>query len=143
MADVDLRFWGPLEGGEAMRGEPDLRSSTGRAGHDLATVVGPANVAQALIHRLLTRVGELADLGHPDYGSRLHLLIGERATLGNRRLVKLFILEALSQEPRILTDRIRVEVRLHPSERTAVVADITVEPADKSGPLQFEFPYRF
>lgn len=141
MADVDLRFWGPLEGGEAMRGEPDLRAQRGRAGYDLATVSGPANLAQALIHRLLTRVGELADLGHPEYGSRLHLLIGERNTEGNRRLAKLFILEALSQEPRILTDRIRVDVKPHPAERTAVVATIAVEPADRSGPLQFEFPY--
>ena len=50
---------------------------TRTATDDLRTVDGRDNLAQAVINRLLTRQGELAALGHPRYGSRLHELIGE------------------------------------------------------------------
>ena len=68
---------------------------------DLATLDGRDNLAQAVIMRLLTPRGELAALGHPEYGSRLHELIGERNTPTNRNRVRLHILEALQREPRI------------------------------------------
>ena len=62
---------------------------------------GIDNAVQAVIHRIKTVAGELADLGHPEYGSRHHELIGEPNTEGNRNLVKLYILQALAREPRI------------------------------------------
>ncbi len=65
------------------------------------TVGGIDNAVQAVIHRIKTVAGELADLGHPDYGSRHHELIGRPNTEGNRNLVKLYILQALAREPRI------------------------------------------
>ncbi len=68
---------------------------------DLGVVAGRANLAQAIILRLLTPRGELAALGHPDYGSRLHQLLGRPNTENTRNLAKLYILEALAQEPRI------------------------------------------
>ncbi len=46
-------------------------------------------------------MGELAPLGHPDYGCRLHELIGERDTETNRNRAKLFVLQALGAEPRV------------------------------------------
>ena len=51
--------------------------------------------------RLLTPRGELAELGHPEYGSRLNELLGSPNSETRRGLAKLFVLEALAQEPRI------------------------------------------
>ena len=73
---------------------------TGKRG-DLATVEGRDNLVQAIINRLLTRRGELAALGHPNYGSRLYLLPGELNNLRVRGLADIYIREALAQEPRI------------------------------------------
>jgi phage baseplate assembly protein W len=69
--------------------------------NDLTPVMGVDNAVQAVIHRIKTMKGELADLGHPDYGSRHHELIGQPNNEHNRNLVKLYILQALAQEPRI------------------------------------------
>ena len=44
---------------------------------DLARLEGIENLKQALLLRCLTARGELAPLGHRDYGSRLAGLIGE------------------------------------------------------------------
>lgn len=68
---------------------------------DLALVNGKANLVQSVIMRLKTERGELAGLGHPQYGSRHHQLIGEPNTENNRHLIKLFVLECLRQEPRL------------------------------------------
>jgi len=68
---------------------------------DLVTVDGVANAVQAIIHRIKTMRGELADLDHPHYGSRHHELIGQPNSEHNRNLVKLYILQALADEPRI------------------------------------------
>src|SRR5262245_1148585 len=62
---------------------------------------GVENLAQAIIVRLLTPRGELAALGHPEYGSRVHELIGRENTATQRNLLKLHVLEALQHEPRI------------------------------------------
>lgn len=68
---------------------------------DLTIASGRDNLAQAIIMRLLTPRGELAALGHPQYGSRLHELVGEVNTETKRNLVRLYILETLQREPRI------------------------------------------
>jgi phage baseplate assembly protein W len=83
-------------------GEREQRSP-GRAERvrDLDIVSGRANLAQAITMRLLTPLGELEPLGHPEYGSRLHELVGRENTDTTRNLMKLFILEALRREPRI------------------------------------------
>jgi phage baseplate assembly protein W len=84
----------------------------GRAGQllDFDIVGGRHNLAQAIIIRLLTPRGELDALGHPEFGSRLHELIGRENTDTTRNLVKLFILEALQLEPRIEKKKIEVTV---------------------------------
>lgn len=87
--------WGTLDLAVAPR-MAGLR--TGPAG--LATVSGRANLAQALILRLLTPRGSLAALGHAGYGSRLIELVGRRNDVPTRNLARLFVVEALSQEPR-------------------------------------------
>ena len=68
---------------------------------DADLVAGIDNAVQAVIHRIKARKGELAALGHPEYGSRHHELIGEPNSEHNRNLVKLYILQALAHEPRI------------------------------------------
>ena len=70
------------------------------AGGDVQTVTGRENLAQAIVNRLLTRRGELTGLGHPDYGSRLHLLVGELNNARTRGLAELYIRDSLAQEPR-------------------------------------------
>ena len=89
--DVDLRL--------------DEREARGERFDDVALIAGIDNAVQAVIHRIKTRRGELAELGHPEYGSRHHELIGEPNSEHNRNLVKLYILQALTHEPRI--ERIR------------------------------------
>lgn len=68
---------------------------------DIGSVSGKDNLTQAIILRLLTPQGELATLAHPEYGSRLHELVGRQNTPTTRNLIKLFILDALQREPRI------------------------------------------
>jgi phage baseplate assembly protein W len=68
---------------------------------DLRTVDGRENLAQALLLRLLSPKGALAELGHRKYGSRLGELIGQRKTEELRDLCRAFVLEAVAQEPRV------------------------------------------
>lgn len=68
---------------------------------DLATGEGRDNLGQAVVLRLLTPRGDLAHLGHPEYGSRLHELVGRVNTETTRNLARLLILESLQQESRI------------------------------------------
>jgi phage baseplate assembly protein W len=68
---------------------------------DLLLTEGVSNAVQAVINRIKTVKGELQDLGHPEYGSRHHELIGQPNTENNRNLVKLYIIQALGYEARI------------------------------------------
>ena len=77
------------------------RTVRGQAVSDPLAAGGVDNAVQAVIHRIKTVQGELADLGHPDYGSRHHELIGHPNTVRNRNLVKLYVLQALTLEPRV------------------------------------------
>lgn len=111
---------------------------------DLTTVEGKANLVQSLIVRLMTERGELEALGHPDYGSRHHRLIGEPNTEGNRNLIKLYVLECLRQEPRLEAIQ-RVEVK--PGEgrenRAKVVVNVTILVWSIPDPLSFVVPFSF
>jgi phage baseplate assembly protein W len=68
---------------------------------DLSLIEGRENIAQALLLRLLTPMGSLSTLGHPDYGSRLGELIGRRKTEELRNLCRAFVLEAVARESRV------------------------------------------
>jgi phage baseplate assembly protein W len=82
---------------------------------------GLENLAQAVILRLLTPRGELAALAHPEYGSRVHELIGQENNTTKRNLLKLFILEALKLEPRV--EKV-VELAVTPSLGTRSTVDV-------------------
>lgn len=110
---------------------------------DMALNTGPDNLAQAVIIRLLTPRGELADLGHPEYGSRLFELVGRVNTETTRNLARLYILESLRREPRIdaVTD---LAVDPAPNRRSSIAITLAVKPVGRSatitiGPITLEF----
>lgn len=109
---------------------------------DLTTVGGRDNLAQAIIMRLLTPRGELTPLGHPQYGSRLHELVGTANTETKHNLVKLYILETLQGEPRV--EKVIAVTVTHAQERpSSVDASLQVLPVGETqtiliGPITLE-----
>lgn len=99
---------------------------------DLATVTGVDNLTQAILNRLHTRQGELTNLGHPNYGSRLYQLVGELNNNRTRILAELYIRESLAQESRI--EEV-VEVIIAPPERGInrglLPINLLVKPVDR------------
>ena len=59
------------------------------------------NIAQAILHRLRTARGELAGLGHPDYGSNILDFIGQPNNWTTRERLKLAIRDTIRQERRV------------------------------------------
>lgn len=96
---------------------------------DLCTTSGRENLAQAIINRLHTRLGELADLGHPAYGSRLHELVGEPDNARTRAFAEMYVRESLAQEPRIQEVS---AVVFEPSGRHRLELRVTVVPIASS-----------
>jgi phage baseplate assembly protein W len=140
----DLRLLGHLtEQNSRARGSDlftTVRPETGQT--DLARLSEVENLQQALLLRFLTPAGELAELGHPDYGCRLHELIGEPNTETNRNRAKLFTLLALQAEPRVkkvlavnVTNR-----RQAPSQVDIAVSLLAI---DSDTPLNLVFPFFF
>lgn len=114
------------------------RPETGQV--DLERLSGADNLKQALLLRFLTYVGELALLGHPNYGSRLFELIGERNTPTNRNRAKLFVLQALNAEPRVKEVR-SVQVTQNRADPTRIDIDVWLVPIDSDTPLNLVFPF--
>ncbi|HET7504978.1 MAG TPA: GPW/gp25 family protein [Kofleriaceae bacterium] len=96
---TDLQLTWATRGGLFEEADLAHRRVAGR--RDLEVAESVDNIVQALVNRLMTRRGELAPLGHPDYGSRHHELIGEPNVVRTRNLIKLYVLQALRDEPRI------------------------------------------
>ncbi len=94
---------------------------------DMQTISGRDNLGQAIIIRLLTPRGELAALAHPDYGSRLHELVGRQNTETSRNLAKLYMLESLKNEPRI-AEVVEVRVTPTPGTRDMINVFLRVKP---------------
>lgn len=105
---------------------------------DFGTVAGRENLGQALVRRLLTPKGELAALGHPSYGARLHEVIGQPNTETTRNLAKLFVLEALKAERRV-GKILAVAVRPHPKDRFVILVAIEVQPVGEAEVLALSF----
>ena len=109
---------------------------------DLEVVFGNENIAQALLLRFLTAEGELAALGHPGYGSRLHELIGEPNTEGNRNLAKLYALRAVRSEPRV-EKVLRANVRQRLDDRGGVDIEMDLKIVGSETPLNLVTPFFF
>ena len=115
------------------------RPGHGRTVVDLDVAENLDQAVQLLVNRLMTREGELAPLGHPEYGSRHHELIGEPNTERTRNLVKLYILQALRHEPRIAKIE-RCDVRSE-ARRDIVRVELTVRLIDVDDPLNLVVPF--
>ena len=136
---TDLRVvLGPLGMGAADSSPLDLRLGPGtaeRARDGLAVIAGRENLAQALILRLLTPRGALADLGHASYGSRLHEVIGRHRDETSRALCKAFVLDAIAQEPRVHPKAVAFAFDPLSEGPSELRFAVTVTPIDGSGPL--------
>ena len=108
---------------------------------DLDVVSGIAAADQLFVNRLKTHKGELAPLGHPEYGSRHHELIGQPNVERTRALVKLHVLECLSHEPRITKVR-RCDV-VAGRRRDEVRIEIDVQIAGEPNPRLLVVPFNF
>lgn len=115
-----------------------IRPQTG--GVDLETLTGADNLKQALLLRFLTPVGEMAVLGHPTYGSRLFELIGELNNQTNRNRAKMYVLQALAQEPRV-TEVLRVDVTTVRSNPNQINIDVSLRAIRDGTILNLVFPF--
>lgn len=136
----DLRLDYRLGGGYFE--DADLVATRTPAGeYDLTAATGLDNLEQAIANRLKTRKGELASLGHPDYGSRHHELIGEPNVERTRNLIKLYVLQALRHEPRIervLSAVVRAE---HSPPRDTVRIELGLRVIGAPTPLNLVIPF--
>jgi len=116
---------------------PGLDASTDPGG-DLKLAEGPDSISQALTLRLKVRRGELALLGWPNYGSRLHELIGEPNNTRTRAIVMAHARAAILEDPRVV-DITRLEARMPPGERDTVRLDMDIQLIEEQNPLNLVF----
>jgi phage gp46-like protein len=121
------------------REQVDLLASRGR---DVATVTGIPNLVQAVINRLFTRKGELTTLGHPAYGSRLYLLIGELNNNRTRIRAEYYIRECLMQESRIEEVRSITFAPYSPLQRDTLDVTVAVKPVGMDEEIRFAVAVR-
>jgi phage baseplate assembly protein W len=108
------------------------------AGGDLALAEGNENIVQALALRLRVRQGELAGLGWPNFGSRLHELIGEPNTPRTRVKIMAFARGAIEQDPRV-AEITNIQTRVLPGERDTVQLLMDVRLISEATPLNLVF----
>jgi phage baseplate assembly protein W len=140
---TDLKLLNNLDLTKSSRDRPNdlftrVRVETNQNDLDIHSDVD--NLIQALLLRFLTPVGEMTLLGHPDYGSRLHELIGELNSETNRNRAKLFTLQALQAEPRVKEVR-SVDVTQNRAEPTQMDIRISLLPVDSDTLLNLVFPF--
>jgi phage baseplate assembly protein W len=105
---------------------------------DLGLAHGNENIVQALTLRLRVRRGDLAPLGWPAYGSRLHELIGEPNI--NRVHVRLmaYARSAIEEDPRVAEV---MEVSASPSGRDMVRLTMDIRLIEEPNPLNLVFDF--
>jgi phage baseplate assembly protein W len=124
--------WGSLDLQVVSGGRGGLQRK--RDVSDVGAVAGRANLAQALVLRLLTAQGSLRELGHPEYGSRLVELIGEVNNDTTRNLARLFTIQAVRQEARV-KDLLDLVVQTVPDQPDAIRIAFSVLPVNDDEPL--------
>jgi phage baseplate assembly protein W len=107
---------------------------------DLDTVFAEFNLAQAIIHRLRTEEGELHDIGHSDYGSRLYSLIGEPNTERTRERAKSLVQFCLSMEPRI-KEITSINILTNPVDPNSLDIEVDVLPVKSSSAINVVYPF--
>jgi phage baseplate assembly protein W len=84
--------------------------------------------------RLMTPRGELASLGHPEYGSKLHELSGSSNTDTTRSLLRLHIIECLRMEKRI-SEICAVHIETDHNASNIVNVRLEIVPVNEAGTL--------
>jgi phage baseplate assembly protein W len=108
---------------------------------DLAATSGVDAAVQFLVDRLKTQQGELTALGHREYGSRHYELIGQPNVERTRNLIKLYVLEALTQEPRVAKVVSANVYATTSPPRDTVAIDLTVLLLGQDVPVNFVVPF--
>jgi phage baseplate assembly protein W len=108
---------------------------------DFETVADEDNLAQAIIARLSTDEGELFDIGHADYGSRLFEVIGEVNNKATRQRLKALVRECLVQERRI-KEVVNIDVMPDPADSHRVDIEMTILPIKSNEYLTIVYPFR-
>jgi phage baseplate assembly protein W len=136
---TDLRVvLGPPTMAAADASSLDLRLGAGNVDRTLdgpMLLTGRENLGQALILRLLTPQGSLADLGHAGYGSRLHELIGRNKDEANRALCKAFVLEVVAQEPRVDDTAVAFDFDIASEGPSELRFSVAVQPVTGGDPV--------
>lgn len=107
---------------------------------DLQTIAEELNVGQAVISRMRTRKGELLDIGHSQFGSRLYELVGEPNNEATRTLVRNIAKETLNADPRIKEIR-RIDVQPSRFDPHRVDLEITVIAIQSETPINIVYPF--
>jgi len=107
---------------------------------DLETIGEEYNLAQAIIMRLNTMQGELTDLGHSSYGSRLYELIGEPNNERTRELVRIYALESVNRDPRV-EEVVGISVEKFKDDPSRVDISISVRATGLTSILNIVFPF--
>jgi phage baseplate assembly protein W len=99
---------------------------------DIALTQSTDNISQALTLRILVRRGELARLGWPDFGSRVHELIGEPNNLRTRTRLMAFARTAIERDPRVVEI---TNIKAEPTERSLVRLEMDIQLINEPHPL--------
>lgn len=122
---------------EAGGADLTLEGPAGGSG-DIALAIGNDNIVQALTMRLRVRQGELTPLGWPDYGSRLHELIGELDLPRTRLKAQVFARNAVEADPRV-EKVVSVDIVSIPGERHVLRLEMLVQVISSPRPLNLVF----
>ena len=80
-------------------------------------------------------------LGHPEYGSRHHELIGQPNNQRTQNLIKVYVLQALAQEPRIESVLSANVYATSSPPRDTVQIDLTLQLIGQPNPLNLVVPF--
>jgi phage baseplate assembly protein W len=109
----------------------DLRRAPGG---DLEVAHGVDDISQALRLRLTVARGELAPLGWPDYGSRLHELIGQPSVSRTHARLMALAREAVEADPRVVAVE-DIVASVPPGDRDVVRLEMQVALITEPTPL--------
>jgi phage baseplate assembly protein W len=107
---------------------------------DLETIGEEYNLGQAIIMRLNTMQGELTDLGHSSYGSRLYELVGEPNNERTRELVRIYALESVNRDPRV-EEVVGISVDKFKDDPSRIDINISVRATGLTSILNVVFPF--
>ena len=106
----------------------------------METIGEEYNLAQAIIMRLNTMQGELRDLGHSSYGSRLSELIGEPNNERTRELARIYALESVTRDPRV-EEVVSISTEMSKDDPRQININISVRAKDLTTILNMVFPF--